>query len=200
MTEAMKVRLNRQFNQQGIEILDVIIKDIKLPETIQSQMSSKTMVISQNSMQRMQQKHAMLTLLQEEELKALDQTHEEQKKELIEDGEYQVMLENFRLDQLRTEGDHQIKSIEAQMSIDVEMVQVESNLTVQRIQDESKLETDRIREQSKADSEVAIAEAKAEADVIYSKGELEAAKNYAAGDKGLSTCRLLAFFHFLFRS
>ena len=92
VTEAMKIRLNRQFNQQGIEILDVIIKDIKLPETIQTQMSQKTMVISQNAMQRMQQKHAMLSLLQEEEVKTLNQTHEEQKKELTKDGQFEAMM------------------------------------------------------------------------------------------------------------
>lgn len=47
----------------------VFQQDITLPEQIQSQMSQKTMVISQNAMQRMQQKHAMLSLLQEEEIK-----------------------------------------------------------------------------------------------------------------------------------
>eukprot|EP00970_Alexandrium_tamarense_P002678 scaffold376_cov199-Alexandrium_tamarense.AAC.2 len=184
VTEAMKVRLNRQFNSQGIEILDVIIKDIKLPNTIQTQMSQKTMVISQNAMQRMQQKHAMLSLLQEEEIKTLIQTHQEQMKELEKDGEYEVMMEQFKLEQLHAEGERQIKSIETQRDIDVELVQVESNLTVQRIQDETKLETERIREQSVAESAIELAKARAEVDVILANGELEAAKNSAIGDKG----------------
>ncbi|KAL7469551.1 hypothetical protein ACHAXS_009804 [Conticribra weissflogii] len=183
VADAMKVRLNRQFNPQGIEILDVIIKDIKLPHTIQSQMSQKTMVISQNAMQRMQQKHAMLSLIQEEEVKTLNQTHEEQKKELIEDGVYEVMMEKYRLLQLQSEGDRQLEKIATQMKIDVNLVEVESGLTVQRILDETKLETERLREQSVADSNVEVAKAKAEVDVIYADAELEAAKNIANAER-----------------
>lgn len=184
VTEAMKIRLNRQFNNQGIEILDVIIKDISLPELIQSQMSQKTMVISQNAMQRMQQKHDMLSLIQAEEIKTLNQTHEEQRKELAEDGKFECIMEELELQKVLAEGDRQIKSIETQMSIDVELVQVESNLTVQRIEDETKLETERIREQSVADSEIKLAQAKAEVDVILANGELDVAKITSKGDKG----------------
>ncbi|KAL3797498.1 hypothetical protein HJC23_009862 [Cyclotella cryptica] len=185
VTEAMRVRLNRQFNKQGIEIIDVIIKDIKLPETIQSQMSQKTMVISQNAMQRMQQKHDMLRLIQEEEIKTLNQTHTEQRKELLEDGKFKCLMEDIKLQTVHAEGDRQVKSIETQMCIDVELVQVESNLTVKRIQDETRLETERIREQSKADSEIELAKAKAEVDMILANGELDVAKIAAKGDKAI---------------
>ncbi|KAL7517890.1 hypothetical protein ACHAWX_002765, partial [Stephanocyclus meneghinianus] len=184
VTEAMRVRLNRQFNKQGIEILDVIIKNIKLPETIQSQMSQKTMVISQNAMQRMQQKHDMLGLIHEEEIKTLNQTHCEQRKELLEDGKFECIMEDIKLQTVHAEGDRRIKAIETQMSIDVELVQVESNLTVQRIQDETKLETERIREQSVADSEIELAKARADVDMILASGELDVAKIAAKGDKG----------------
>lgn len=185
VTEAMKIRLNRQFNTQGIEILDVVIKDIMLPDLIQSQMSQKTMVISQNAMQRMQQKHAMQSLLQEEEVKTLNQTHELDAKELIKDGEYDTMMAQFKMYQLHAENDRNIQSIETQMSIDVELVNVESNLTVQRIEDETRMETEKIREQSKADGEVNIANTKAEVDILMAKGELEVAKNDAKGEKAI---------------
>ena len=188
VTEAMRVRLNRQFNRQGIEILDVVIKDIKLPETIQTQMSQKTMVISQNAMQRMQQKHAMQSLLQEEEVKTLDQTHELDKKELVKDGEYDVIMAQFELDKLYAENYRNISSIETQMSIDVELVKAESDLTVQRIKDETKLETEKIREQCAADSEESIANAQAEVDILMAKGELDVAKNIAKGEKGVCVC------------
>jgi regulator of protease activity HflC (stomatin/prohibitin superfamily) len=184
VTSALKTRLNRQFNHQGIEILDVTIKDIKLPELIQSQMSQKTMVISQNAMQRMQQKHDMLSLIQAEEVKTLNQTHDEQRKELIEGGKFDRIMEDIQLQLVHAEGDRQIKSIETQMSIDVELVQVESSLTIQRIEDETKLETERIREQSIADSEVELAKARAEVDMVLANGELDVAKIAAKCDKG----------------
>jgi len=185
VTEAMKMRLNRQFNKQGIEILDVVIKDILLPGEIQSQMSQKTMVISQNAMQRMQQKHAMQSLLQEEEIKTLNQTHELDKKELVKDGEYDAMMAQFNIDQLHALNERNIQSIETQMSIDVELVSVESNLTVQRIEDETRMETEKIREQSIADGEVDIAKTKAEIDVLLAEGELDVAKNIAKGEKAI---------------
>jgi regulator of protease activity HflC (stomatin/prohibitin superfamily) len=194
VTEAMKVRLNQQFNLQGVEILDVIIKDIKLPDTIQSQMSQKTMVISQNAMQRMQQKHDMLSLIQEEEIKTLNQTHQEQRKELVEDGKFERIMEDLKLQTVHAEGDRQIQSIETQMAIDVKLVEVESNLTVQRIQDETKLETERIREQSIADTEIELAKTRADVDIILAKGELDIAKICAKGDRGdLLDCVLFIF-------
>lgn len=185
VTDAMKVRLNRQFNCQGIQILEVVIKDIKLPDTIQSQMSQKTMVISQNAMQRMQQKHAMQSLLQDEEVKTLNQTHELDKKELIKDGEFDAVMAQFKLEALHAENDRNISSIETQMNIDVELVKVESDLTVQRIEDETRLETEKIREQSVADGEVNVAHAKADVDVLVSVSELEVAKNDAKGEKAI---------------
>ena len=44
VTKKLKSRLNKQFNPQGIEILEVIIENISLPGGIQNQMSQKTMV------------------------------------------------------------------------------------------------------------------------------------------------------------
>ena len=184
VTEAMKLRLNRQFNKQGIEILDVIIKDITLPELIQSQMSQKTMVISQNAMQRMQQKYDMLSLIQTEEIKTLNQTHEEQRKELEEDGKFELIKEDLQLQMVHAEGAHQITAIETQMSIDVELVKVETNLTIQRIEDTTKLETENIREQSIADSEIELAKARADVDMILANGELDVAKVASKRDKG----------------
>ncbi|KAL7541310.1 hypothetical protein ACHAXR_011472 [Thalassiosira sp. AJA248-18] len=169
VTEAMKVRLNRQFNRQGIEILDVIIKDIKLPDNSQNAMQgcNKNMPCNQ------------------EEVKTLNQTHELDKKELIKDGEYDVIMAQFQMDELYAENHRNIASIETQMNIDVELVNVESDLTVQRIQDESRMETEKIREQSVADSEVNVVNAKAEVDVLVAKGDLEVAKNVATGEKAI---------------
>jgi len=143
------------------------------------------MVISQNAMQRMQQKHAMQSLLQEEEVKTLDQTHELNKKELIKDGEYDAMMAQFKLEAIHAENDRNIRSIETQMEIDVKLVGVESNLTVQRIEDETRMETEKIREQSIADGEVSVARANAEVAVMMAKGELEVAKNVTKGDKAI---------------
>ena len=63
----MRETLNRQFNPQGVEVSDVIITDVQLPQQIVDQMAKKTQVISQNAAQKMTQEYEMLTLKQSEE-------------------------------------------------------------------------------------------------------------------------------------
>ena len=46
VTNEMQASLNRQFNPQGIEIADVTIEDVVLPDDIAQQMSNKTLVRS----------------------------------------------------------------------------------------------------------------------------------------------------------
>ena len=55
MSENFRRVLNDQFKQQGIEITDVIITDVQLPQTIVQQMTNKTMVLADNSAQKMNQ-------------------------------------------------------------------------------------------------------------------------------------------------
>jgi len=45
-TDAIIQRLNNQFMRQGVEILDVMVTDVRLPNNILEQMRNKTMVIS----------------------------------------------------------------------------------------------------------------------------------------------------------
>lgn len=192
MMDAMRVLLNQQFKEQGIEILEIIIKDITLPDQVQSQMSQRTMIISQNAMERLQQKHAVQSMLHEDEIK-LKQTYTLDQSKLINEGE-DAMMAQLELDSLRAEGEGKIRSIETQMSIDVELVKAENKLSVQRIEDETKLETEKIRVQSMSDVEVELAETKNEVDLIFAKGDLEVAKNVAKGEKGASPQRMLRVF------
>ena len=46
VTAEMKTRLNEQFMPQGVEIADVTIEDVVLPDDIAQQMSNKTLVRS----------------------------------------------------------------------------------------------------------------------------------------------------------
>ena len=55
VADDMRRTLNDQFHAQGVEISDVIITDVILPTTIVDQMAAKTMVISQNAAQKMNQ-------------------------------------------------------------------------------------------------------------------------------------------------
>ena len=60
VAEDMRRTLNDQFMTQGVEVSDVIITDVCLPDVIVGQMAQKTMVISQNAAQKMNQVHSAL--------------------------------------------------------------------------------------------------------------------------------------------
>ncbi len=181
--DAMKAVLNEQFNQLGIEILNVIIRDIALPDQVQSRLLQRTMTISDDAIERMERRIALQSILHEEEIK-LKRMYTSDQTRLIKEGEYDAMMARLELDTLRAEGERAIRSIESQMSIDVELVKAENALTVQRIEDEMRLESEKIRVQSTSDVEVELAETKNELDVISAKGYLEVAKNIAKAEKG----------------
>jgi regulator of protease activity HflC (stomatin/prohibitin superfamily) len=183
MMDAMKAVLNRQFKELGVEILEVIIRDITLPDAVLSQMTHRTMIICDNNIERMQRKVAVQSMLHEEEIR-LKGACESDRAKLIAEGEYDATVARLGLDTLRAEGERDVQTIETQMHIDVELVKAENDLTVQRTEDETRLETERIRVQSESDAEALLAEAKNEVDAISAKGDLEVAKNVAKGEKG----------------
>ncbi|TMW68534.1 hypothetical protein Poli38472_006002 [Pythium oligandrum] len=68
VTEDMKRNLNKQFNAYGVEITSVAITDVKLPETFQSQMQSRTTHLSAIKEQKMKQQSDMQMLQYKEEI------------------------------------------------------------------------------------------------------------------------------------
>ena len=99
----MRETLNRQFNPQGVEVSDVIITDVQLPQQIVDQMAKKTQVISQNAAQKMTQEYEMLTLKQQEEIETLKQKKKEEREREKQDGDMQVNEVQVRLDQMKAE-------------------------------------------------------------------------------------------------
>ncbi|TMW68531.1 hypothetical protein Poli38472_005999 [Pythium oligandrum] len=68
VTEDIKRNLNKQFNAYGVEITSVAITDVKLPETFQSQMQSRTTHLSAIKEQKMKQQSDMQMLQYKEEI------------------------------------------------------------------------------------------------------------------------------------
>eukprot|EP00591_Stephanopyxis_turris_P011255 CAMPEP_0195526976 /NCGR_PEP_ID=MMETSP0794_2-20130614/28347_1 /TAXON_ID=515487 /ORGANISM="Stephanopyxis turris, Strain CCMP 815" /LENGTH=528 /DNA_ID=CAMNT_0040657779 /DNA_START=75 /DNA_END=1661 /DNA_ORIENTATION=- len=185
VTDTMKDRLNAQFKAQGVEILDVIIKQITLPPEIQLQMSQKTMVISQNAEQRMKQKYDMLMLNQSEAIKNLRQFNSEQEMELMENGQLIAMGESLDLALKRAEGKAVLTHIMTQAKVDVAMVNAESNNTVQRIEDRTRLEKNRIILTAELDASKRMTDVRANVQDIEAKAELACSNLSAKGDKAI---------------
>lgn len=103
VADDMRRTLNDQFQPQGIQITDVIITDVQLPDTIVQQMSEKTMVIAQNAMQRMTQEYEMLNLKQQEETQTLKQKKKEEREKEQQAGDQQCNEVQVQLDKMKAE-------------------------------------------------------------------------------------------------
>lgn len=185
VTKKLKSRLNKQFNSQGIEILEVIIENISLPGDIQNQMSQKTMVISQNAEQRMQHKFDMQVLEQTEAIKMIQQRHKEEAEELRTDGEAKEVEEKLKLDFMKEDAKKEISKIQLQSDRDVGIIKAESSLKVRKINETCKKEIERIELSAKAESAVTYSETAYDVAEIKAKSQLECAQLAASGDKTL---------------
>eukprot|EP00814_Leptocylindrus_danicus_P001380 CAMPEP_0116034138 /NCGR_PEP_ID=MMETSP0321-20121206/19422_1 /TAXON_ID=163516 /ORGANISM="Leptocylindrus danicus var. danicus, Strain B650" /LENGTH=522 /DNA_ID=CAMNT_0003510379 /DNA_START=195 /DNA_END=1763 /DNA_ORIENTATION=- len=183
VTKNLKKRLNKQFKPQGVEIQDVIIEKISLPNDIQSQMSQKTMVISQNAEQRMQHKFDLQVLEQTEAIKMLRQTQEEEKLELIKDGEARVIEETLTLNHMKEEAARDVKRIEVQNWRDVNMILAGSDTKVTKCYDLCEKEVSRITLTANAEASMALADARYHVASVKAKGDLECSRLMAQADK-----------------
>jgi len=68
VTIEMKNKLNEQFKPQGVEIVDVIIQDITLPQEISVQMTNRSMVKSLQAFEKMTQQHQIQAIKLKNEL------------------------------------------------------------------------------------------------------------------------------------
>jgi len=183
VTDAMRTRLNAQFMPQGVEILDVIIERIRLPDYIQNQMTRKTLVISQNAEQRMQHKFNMQELYQKEEIKTLQQTHTERKNEAIEEGKEQAVQHQNELKLMKEEGLKAISNLEAENKINKQLIYENGAHAVQTVNLMSEMEVDRIKLEAELKSIQEKTQAKYASNEITAKSELESANLVAKGNK-----------------
>jgi len=183
VTQAMKDRLNRQFKPQGVEILEVIIQQITVPDVIQQQMSNKTFVISQNAEQRMQQKFDLQTLRHKENIKSLHQKHKDMKDELIENGKLAINRESLLLGEQRVVGDVKLLEIETEKKIETAKIYAVGRQEEQTIRNKTRLKAMEITEQSRAQAKEHRAETQSKVDKIQAEADFKCSKLSAEGNK-----------------
>lgn len=77
-TENIKRTLNEQFNQYGVQIVNVAITDVLLPQSFVEQMQEKTTYTSVMEAEKMKQRNDMQLLKYNGELDRVKQTKEEE--------------------------------------------------------------------------------------------------------------------------
>eukprot|EP00565_Helicotheca_tamesis_P007691 CAMPEP_0185735542 /NCGR_PEP_ID=MMETSP1171-20130828/25530_1 /TAXON_ID=374046 /ORGANISM="Helicotheca tamensis, Strain CCMP826" /LENGTH=495 /DNA_ID=CAMNT_0028405887 /DNA_START=1 /DNA_END=1488 /DNA_ORIENTATION=+ len=183
VTEEMKARLNRQFIPQGIQVLSVMIKSVHLPGDITTQMSEKTMVISQNAQQRMYHEDAMQNTRMEEEVETMLQTFHEQREQEMTSGAETINAEQVKLNDSMAQASKSEANIREETNIKINNIKAENNLEVQRVKDRMHESVEKITAESEKEAAELLANTKVDTQTLLSDAELQSAKNKADADR-----------------
>jgi len=179
VAEIMRVQLNRQFEPQGISIQSVMIKSVTLPEDIRTQMSDKTMVMSQNAAQRMHHEHNMQNnrMLQKEQ--TLMQTFDEQREQERSDGAQRVNGEEVKLNDMKSEARKMQAYIFESARNEMISIAAESGLKVQRVEDEMDAAVSQMQTEAEKEAAELLATTNLEVQTLLASSEITRAQNVA---------------------
>jgi hypothetical protein len=169
--------LNDQFKQQGIEITDVIITDVQLPQTIVQQMTNKTMVLADNSAQKMNQEYEMLTLKQGEEVETLKQRKKEEREKEKQAGDQAVNEVQVQLDKMKAETKVMLNQIKQESKVRVQNITADGNLKVTQLNQEKDQKLTQLRSEAQAEAERIKAETELFESTKLSEANLTRAQN-----------------------
>jgi len=182
VADDMRRNLNDQFSPQGVQITDVIITDVQLPDQIVMQMAEKTNVISQNAAQKMNQEYEMLTLKQTEESETLKQRKKEEREKEKQAGDMKVNEVQVQLDKMKAETKVMLAKIQQESNVRVQSIVADGTLEV------TKLDQNKISKLSETNANaVSYSEQlKAQTD-LYVRTKLSEASLTAARNRAQST-------------
>ena len=181
---SLKQSLHEQFTEQGVEILDVMLHDIDVPDEFRLKLVEESKSIANTKEVQLQELSNLLKTIQEEEKIKLEQSIQEEKITLLKGGEYDELVQNFELLYQNAKSQELVEKIQAQTYADVKLIDSESDYTVQKLIDAANLEAHKIVEEAKAESAIADEEANGEAKIIEALADMESAYFDADGQKG----------------
>lgn len=179
VTEKMQLRLNRQFSPQGVEIEDVMIKSVSLPEDITRQMEQKTMIISANAQQRMEHENDLQMTRMKEQIETLFQTFREARQAEITSGEERVSHEKILLDDAIADAKKSEANIKEEYLLKIERMNADTEREVQRIKDEMNYEIEKMHADAKKTAAELKADTLLQTQTLVSEAGFTAAKNNA---------------------
>mmetsp|Transcript_106597 Transcript_106597/g.308904 ORF Transcript_106597/g.308904 Transcript_106597/m.308904 type:complete len:509 (+) Transcript_106597:302-1828(+) len=175
-TQNMRIALNRAFKSDGIEITDVIIKDVDLPDAIQKQLEEKTNVDSRNKAQRMTQKKEVQSTTFNEVITKLQQSNEEAISQAEGERDRDVNAVTVDLQKAKAELNNRIEEIRRKAEIEVESVKQQTGLQAAESEQKVKATLTSHEAQAKAEAQRIETETEAYVKTTMAKAELESAK------------------------
>ena len=179
----MKRALNDQFMNQGVEITDVIITDVDLPDVIVRQMSEKTTVTAQNAGQKMTQEYEMLSLKQEEEIATLKQRKSEEREKEKQTGDQKVNEVQVQLDKMKAETKVQLAKIRQESSVKVQEITAIGELEQAKLEQAKDALLSDKRVKAERDAQQLKSETEVYEQTKLSEARLAAARNLAQSDE-----------------
>eukprot|EP00638_Chattonella_subsalsa_P006383 CAMPEP_0117751848 /NCGR_PEP_ID=MMETSP0947-20121206/11234_1 /TAXON_ID=44440 /ORGANISM="Chattonella subsalsa, Strain CCMP2191" /LENGTH=400 /DNA_ID=CAMNT_0005570337 /DNA_START=389 /DNA_END=1591 /DNA_ORIENTATION=- len=125
--------LNKQFHHQGVDISQIIIKNVKLPHDITEQMSNKTMIVSENAQQKMNQQFEMQKLKHENEMADLIDAQAREKEYELEEGQEEAQKLELKLEYLKSMGNKEKLMLEQSSRTQIQSLEADAQLQIAKI-------------------------------------------------------------------
>ena len=175
-----------QFKPQGVEVTDIMITDIKLPNEIVRQMMSKTMVISSNAQEIMTQQFDMQELKYTEANKLMAQTFKEARLKEEQQGEQERQEVSIKLQDMKAEESKKLRLIREENKVLLQSITANCELEVTKLTQERNAIVTDLAAKSSQEAARLKAEAERYRTEKLSLAELEVQKNEAAAMEVIS--------------
>ena len=190
VTNEMQASLNRQFNPQGIEIADVTIQNVVLPDNIASQMENKAMVRSKQEYETQEQQFEMQAIRLKNELGKIKIRHSEEQEKCNVQGSRDTQLARDKFAELTAARERTIAEYEERTKAEVDKIVAECTEQTTKLRFEKEqvlqtlaLEAEQEAKMLRATSDAQVTELKAETQFTIASKEGEAAKTMALAEE-----------------
>ena len=191
-TENMKRIMNEQFNQYGVEIVNVAITDVKLPTSFAQQMQEKTTYTSVTAAQKMKQKNDMQLLRYGEEIEQTAQKKREEQLAEESRGQQMCAVIQKEVDEVQAETRQIIGVLQEEEHAMLREIQAQAEFKITQLVTEKETTLRKLDAEAKAQARQIQAETMAQIEKIHAQANLEVAKNEAQCSKLMGEAHRIA--------
>lgn len=130
ITERMLERLNKQFNKYGVEICDLQIQDVRLPQNIQSAIETKTTLDTSTRTEEMKQRQRMQAIEHKNEYELKYQEYGNDGEQIVEAGKKLVATVNNQLDREKAETEKTLRNVREESKSTILQIKAEAQKQV----------------------------------------------------------------------
>lgn len=182
VTAQMQGRLNKQFEVQGVQISDVMIQDVVLPDYIVQQMSNRSLVRSKQEYEMMEQKFEMQGIDLGNEHKARLVSFKEEQETAQVEGARDTQLQSDKFEERKAVRAREVNDYEEKTRQEVAKVKAETSEILTTLNFEKKRLLQTLALEAEEQASKINAESMATRDQTLAKAALEAAKHVAKAD------------------